>query len=147
MNLSLSKQILVALAILALGLGLGYYFAPNIVKVTNKVDEKKDVNTEDNQTITKKFDPKTGKVIEEKIETSKKKDTTTETIKEKTVDKEKVSPQWAIKVGAIKDLTNLSKPYPRIGAERRLLGPFWIGGEIDITQTAPSGGLYLRLEF
>jgi len=147
MNLSLSKQILAALLILALGLGLGYYFAPNIVKITNKTDTKKDVNTENDQTITKKFDPQTGKVIEEKIETIQKKDTSTETIKEKTVDKEKTSPQWALKVGAVKDMTNLSKPYPRVGAERRLLGPFWLGGEADITPTAPSGGLYLRLEF
>lgn len=146
--MTLNKQIIIALGILFLGIGLGYYFAPDVVKKTSKTETKKDVSTEDNQTITKKFDPQTGKVIEEKIETSKKKDTSTETTKEKTIDKEKTQKTYAVKVGMAKTLNSTNLPIYRVGAEVRLpIFSSWLGAEGDIDLSQPKLGAYLRLEF
>lgn len=140
--LRLTLSIIVALAI---GGAMGYFYAPDKIKTVEKIVEKtiKEKDTKN----TKKYDPITGKLIEEVAET-KDKETNIET-NEKTVEKTKSQKQWAIKGGVAinpKDLT--SKLIPRIGIETRL--PFMdssLGIEGDINLDRPLIGIYGRIGF
>ena len=140
--LRLTLSVIVALAV---GGGLGYYYAPDKIKTVEKVVEKtiKEKDTKN----TKRYDPITGKLIEEVAET-KDKETNIET-NEKTVEKTKSQKQWAIKGGVAinpRDLT--SKLIPRIGFESALpIFQISAGVEVDINTNQPLVGLYLRMPF
>lgn len=144
----LLTEALIAIVALVFGLGFGYYMAPDKVVTVVNTDNTKKVDDNITTTVTKKYDPNTGKVTQETDTTKKDTSTTTEKVVDKTTTKEKTQKNYAIKVGAVKTLNDTSKPFPRVGAEVRL--PFfntWLGGEGDITLGHPTAGLYGRIEF
>lgn len=139
------RLILGGLILLALGIGLGYYFSPSKIKIQEKVVEK--IVTEKDEKITKKYDPKTGKLTEEVKETKEKETNTSKT--SKTTEKSRDQKHYAVKAGAVfnpKDLN--AKLTPRVGLEIRL--PFfssWAGVEGDISVSKPNLAVYGRVEF
>lgn len=142
------RLVLVGLLLLAIGLGIGYYLSPDKVREVEKVVEKIKVVKEKDETITKKYDPNTGKLIEEKKETKEKETNTESSKKEKEVEKTKEQKHYAVKGGAAIDPRDSGKVIPRAGVELRL--PFfnsWIGAEIDVNIDKPLTGIYLRMEF
>ena len=140
--LRLTLSVIVALAI---GGGIGYFYAPDKVKTVEKIVEKT-IREKDTKN-TKKYDPITGKLIEEIAET-KDKETNIES-KEKIVEKTKSQKQFAVKGGVAINPRDLNaKPIPRIGLETRL--PFMdsaIGFEGDINLDRPLLGAYIRIGF
>jgi len=151
----LPKNILILLIVAALAAGAGYYFAPDKIKIQEKVVEKvveveKETNLKEKEVI-EKYDPKTGKLVEriirDKEKNSKKSEEKKETDKDKTVEKIKEQKHYAVKFGAVAPLTKLENPSYRVGGELRLpIFNSWIGSEIDIKKN-PDLGVYLRMEF
>jgi len=133
--------------IVALGIGgaIGYFYAPDKIKTVEKVVEKtiKEKDTKN----TKKYDPITGKLIEEIAET-KDKETNIESTS-KTTEKSKSQKQWAVKGGVALNPKDLSgKLVPRIGFETAL--PIFqasAGIEADINIDNPLVGIYARIPF
>ena len=142
------KLTMAGIVILAIGAGLGYYLAPDkVVKVVD-TDNKKTVDNNTTTTVTKKYDPNTGKVTEETNTTKNDSSVTTEKIVDKSTTKEKTQKTYALKVGAVKTLNDTSKPFARVGGEVRL--PFfntWLGADTDINLNHPAASLYGRIEF
>ena len=104
---------------MALGIGgaVGYFYAPDKIKTVEKIVEKtiKEKDTKN----TKRYDPITGKLIEEIAET-KDKETNIESTS-KTTEKSKSQKQWAVKGGVALNPKDLSgKLVPRIGFETAL---------------------------
>lgn len=145
MNLQNIIKILgIVLIALAVGGGLGYYYAPDKIKIKEKIVEK--IVTEKDEKITKKYDPNSGKLVEEIKETKEKETNTSKN--SKSTEKEKTKKHYAVKAGAAIDPRNDAKLTPRVGAEMRL--PFfnsWVGAEVDININRPLIGGYLRVEF
>lgn len=139
------KLVLAGLIIFALGSGLGFYFSPDKIKIQEKIVEK--TVTEKDEKTTKKYDPNTGKLIEE-IKEIKEKETNTSK-KDKSTEKEKTKKHYAIKGGVAVNPRDLQgKLIPRVGGELRL--PFfnsWVGAEIDVNVDKPLLGVYGRIEF
>jgi hypothetical protein len=134
-----ARLALIGIALFVLGTGLGYYEAPT--KTETKTDNSKETDTK--TTETKKYDPNTGKVIEDtKIkEKDDKKETKTDKITEK------AQKHYAVKLGEVLKVRSPTQRTLRAGGELAL--PFfnsWLGGECDVN-TDPTCGLYLRLEF
>jgi len=150
------KNILILLVVAALGIGAGYYFAPDKIKIQEKVVEKvveveKEVNLKEKEVI-EKYDPVTGKlvsrIIRDKEKNSKKSEEKKETEKEKIVEKIKEQKHYAVKFGVASALNKAEKPVYRVGGELRL--PFfnsWLGAETDIELDKPKLGIYGRMEF
>lgn len=134
------KKLLIALGLLGLAYGAGYYYSPQKIKEVEKVVEKEVIKT-----VHDKYDPVTGKIIEH-TETTDTKDTKSDKSKIETVKPKKL---YALKGGAVINPRDLSgKLIPRAGAEVRL--PFfdsWAGLEADINIDRPLVGAYLRVEF
>ena len=134
------KLLLAGLILLAVGGGLGYYYAPEKIKTVDRVVEKEVVKT-----VHEKYDPVTGKVVE-RTESTETKDKTSKSTKEEIL---KTKKQYAVKAGAVINPRDISgKIIPRVGAEVRL--PFFssfAGLEGDINIDRPLIGAYLRLEF
>ena len=129
---------------LAVGGGLGYYFAPDKIKIEEKIVEK--IVKEKDEKTTKKYDPITGKLIEETKETKEKE--TNKTEKDKTTEKEKTQKHYAVKGGVALNPRDPNGHTPRVGGEMRL--PFcnsWVGVEADNNINRPLIGGYLRVEF
>jgi len=139
------KLILSIIVALSIGYALGFYFAPDKVKTVEKVVEKT-IREKDTKN-TKRYDPITGKLIEEVAET-KDKETNIES-SSKTVEKTKSQKQFAVKGGVALNPRDLSgKLIPRIGFETRL--PFMdssLGIEGDINLDRPLLGAYIRIGF
>lgn len=139
------KLTLGGIILLALGLALGYWYAPDKVKTVEKVVEK--TITEKDTKTTKEYDPTTGKLTKEVHETKDK--LTNIESNEKTVEKSKTQKQFALKGGVAINPRNLSgKLIPRFGLETRI--PLWdlsLGVEADININQPLIGTYLRLGF
>lgn len=141
------KLILGGLVIFVIGAGLGYYEAPTKTTTETKVDKSQDQSTQDDVTTTKKYDPTTGKVVEDTKMVSHKVDTKKETDTDKTKITEKTQTHYSIKVGVAKAVTNADPILYRIGGEIRL--PFfnsWLGVETDLN-LHPVVGAYGRIEF
>ena len=138
------KLTLGGIILLVVGGGLGYYYAPDKIKVEERIVEK--VIIQKDTKDTKKYDPITGKLIEETHEV-KDKQTNVDT-KEKVTEKTKTQKTYAVKVGVFKVVNNSDSPKPRVGVEIRL--PFfntWLGAEGDISSKDPTVGVYGRMEF
>jgi len=134
--LRLTLSVIVALAI---GGGVGYFYAPEKIITKDKIVEK-----EVTKIVREKFDPNTGKVIEREVIDETKNSTETKT-KEETLKSKKY---YAIKGGVAADPKDGMKLIPRLGAEVRL--PFfnsWLGVEGDVNLAHPIVGLYGRMEF
>lgn len=152
----LLKNLGILLVVAAVAAGAGYYFAPDKIKIEERVVEKvveveKEVNLKEKEVI-EKYDPVTGKLIErivrDKEKNSKKKEEKTETEKEKIIEKTKEQKHYAVKAGIVQALNKAEKPTYRVGAELRLpIFNSWIGGEVDIDLDKPKAGAYLRMEF
>ncbi len=155
--MNIFKKILIGLVVLALAYGAGYYFAPDKIKIKEKVVEKiveveKEINLKEKEVI-EKYDPITGKLIErivrDKEKNSKKTEEKKETKKEKEKETIKEKKLYAVKGGAVvnpRDITG--KLIPRVGAEMRLpVFNSWVGAEADINIDRPLVGAYIRLEF
>lgn len=146
--MNIPRLILIGILLLVVGLGLGYYLAPDKVRVETKIVEKVKVVKEQDTKTTDKFDPNTGKVIEHTVEVGIKDTTINTDSKDKITEKTKTQKNYAIKVGVSKVLTSTDSPTPRVGAEVRL--PFfnsWLGAEGDLKLSKPEAGAYLRIEF
>lgn len=143
------KLTLAGLLVLTIGTGLGYYLMPTKTKTVEKVVEKEVTKKEEYKKTKKRYDPKTGKVIEETQETGTKETNSNETKTSKTVEKSKDQKHYALKGGAAVNPRDLSgKLVPRVGGEVRL--PFFdtfIGIEGDINIKNPLLGVYTRVEF
>ena len=144
------RLILIAILILVAGLGLGYYFAPDKIEIKEKVVYRTDVEKEETKTVTEKFDPNTGEVVERVTETGKKERTIDTIEQEKEEKREKTKKTYALKLGAATPLNgDIGRTIiPRVGGEVRL--PFfnsWAGLEADVDIKRPSVGAYIRLEF
>jgi hypothetical protein len=129
----------VSIVFLAIGGGVGYYYAPEKIVTKDKIVEK-----EVTKIIHEKFDPVTGKVTE-RTTTDETKNTTETKSKVETLKPKK---HYAIKGGVATDFKDNMKLIPRAGVEIRL--PFfdsWIGVEGDINLAHPIMGLYGRMEF
>lgn len=139
------KLIGVALVALAIGGILGYYQAPDKIKIQEKIVEKT-VHEKDTR-VTKEFDPVTGKITKE-VDETKDKQTNTES-KDKTTEKSKDSKHYALKGGVVVNPRSpADKPFARIGGEVKLpILPLWIGAEGDVNISRPLVGAYLRMEF
>lgn len=137
----------IGLLALTIGIALGYHFAPDKIRIQEKIIEKEKIVKEEYTKKTKKYD-KDGKVIEE-IDEKGSKQTDINTKKtDKTTEKEKTQKHYAIKGGAVLNPRDPNGIIPRVGAEMRL--PFfnsWIGAEVDINVNKPLVGGYLRVEF
>jgi hypothetical protein len=142
--MNILKLIGIGLLIGIVSYGMGYFFAPDKVRIEEKIVEK--VVHEKDTKVTKEYDPNTGKLTKE-IEESKDKLTNIDS-KDKTVEKSKSQKTYAVKVGAVVNPRNLNaKIIPRIGLE--IAVPFFdlfLGTETDIS-TNPTVGLYLREAF
>ena len=126
-NLLLNKYVFFLISI-TVAYGAGVYFSPD--------------------KVTKKYDPRTGKLIEETVETGSKESTKDVVKKNKTKETSKNKKQWAAKGGVVINPRDPGKLIPRIGAEMRLpLFSSWIGLEADIDIKEPKLGAYLRFEF
>lgn len=142
------RTILIALAALTIGSGIGYFYAPDKVKIEERIVERTKIVKEENTKSTYKYDPITGKLIEHTEETGAKESSTDVTKTDKVTAKEKTQKQYAVKLGGSKSVTKADKPVGRVGAEVRL--PFfnsWLGAEADLDVGNPKLGAYLRLEF
>lgn len=139
------KLLAAGIILLAVGGGLGYYYAPDKIKIQEKIVEK--IVIEKDEKVVKKYDPITGKLIEETKETKEKETNTSQ--KNKSTEKEKTQKHYAIKGGAAINPRDLSgKLIPRVGGEMRLpIFSSWVGVEADINIDRPLVGAYLRLEF
>jgi hypothetical protein len=149
MNIKNILQLLAAgIVILAIGYGLGHFYAPEKVREVEKIVEKEKKTKQEDKKITERFDPNTGKVIE-RIEETKKKETETNTTKKETeIEKIKDKKMWAVKGGVAVAVKDPNKLVPRIGTEVRLpVFNSWLGAEGDFELANPKVGLYLRLEF
>jgi hypothetical protein len=138
-----TRLVLIGILLLVAGMGLGYYFSPTKTITENKVDDKKETDT--TTTETKKYDPNTGKVIEDT------KTVENDTKKEHDTDKTKITEReqkhYAVKLGEAINVRNPTTKTLRAGGEVAL--PFfssWLGAECDVN-TNPTCGAYLRLEF
>lgn len=146
MNLNnILKLLGVSLVALAIGGVVGYEYAPDKVRVEEKIIEKT-VHEKDTKT-TKEYDPITGKLTKE-VEETKDKQTNTES-KDKTTEKSKDSKHYALKGGVVVNPRSLSdKPFARVGGEVKLpILPLWIGAEGDVNISRPLVGGYIRMEF
>lgn len=134
------KKLLIALGLLGLAYGAGYYYSPQKIKEVEKIVEKQVIKI-----VHEKYDPTTGKLVE-RTETTDTKDTSTNKSKVETLKPKKL---YALKGGAVINPRDIQgKIVPRVGAEVRL--PFfdsWAGLEGDINIDRPSVGAYLRVEF
>ena len=142
------KLALAGIIILAIGTGIGYFMAPDKIKIEEKIVEKIKTIVEENKKVTEKFDPATGKVVERIQETGTKQTNVNTTKNEKTTEKEKTRKMWAVKAGVAKQLNSTDGYIPRLGGEVRL--PFfnsWLGVEADLVLDRPTLGGYLRVEF
>lgn len=142
------KLAIAAIVIMAIGVGVGRFTAPDSVKTGNKQTSDQSKTVEEGTKTTKKFDPETGKVIEETTEKGTK--TTTENSKtsEKTKETIRNKKMWAVKGGVAVDPRDSMKLIPRVGGEIRLpLFDSWAGVEADVNLAHPILGAYLRLEF
>lgn len=142
------KLALLGLLLLALGVGIGRYTAPDSTKTDNKQTSDQSKTVEEGTKTTKKFDPETGKVIEETTEKGTK--TTTENSKTSEKSKETIrnKKQWAVKGGVAADPRDSMKLTPRVGAQMRLpIFDSWVGVEADINLAHPLVGVYGILEF
>lgn len=141
------RLLCVGLLALTIGAALGYRFAPDKIKIQEKIVEKEKIIKEEYSKKTKKYD-KDGKIIEEIDEKgSKQTDINTKKM-DKITEKEKTQKHYAVKAGVVKSVKNLGNPTYRVGAELRLpVFNSWVGGEVDIDIKDPKAGLYLRLEF
>ena len=131
-----------------IGAGLGYYYAPDKVRIQEKIVEKTKIIKQEDKKITEKFDPSTGKIVERIEETKNKETSVNQTDKEKTKETLKTKKSYALKGGVAVPLDDFNKQIPRVGAEIRL--PFfnsWAGLEADVDMKSPKLGAYLRLEF
>jgi hypothetical protein len=142
------KYALIVVAVGALGYGAGYFYAPDKIKVKEKIVYKTKRVKEENRKETKKYDPVTGNLIEETVETGTK-ETNTDTIKrDKKKETIKSKKMWALKAGGYTPVTDPGKIRPRVGGEFRLpVFSSWVGVEADIDIKDPTAGVYLRLEF
>ena len=143
------KLSLIGLGIFAIGLAIGYSQMPDKIKTVEKIVEKETTKKEEYKKTQKRYDPKTGKVIEETQETGTKETNSNETKTDKTTEKSKSRKLYAVKVGAAinpRDLT--AKAIPRVAGEIAL--PFfntWVGIESDLNISRPLLGVYGRMEF
>lgn len=143
----LFKVFLSILVALSIGLGLGYYMAPDKVVIQEKIVEKEVTKKEEYKKKTKKYDPDTGKIIEDTEETGTKESNSNSTKTDKTEEKSIDKKYYAIKAGVVVPVTKLDNPTYRVGGELRLpLFNSWVGSEVDIKMN-PNVGLYLRMEF
>lgn len=143
--MNITKLIILGITILIVGIGIGYTQLPTKIKIEEKIVEK--IVHERDEKTTKEYDPITGKVIKETIETKDKETSSTKT--DKTVEKEQAKKVWAVKGGISVDPRDLSgRLIPRVGAEMRIpLFGLWLGAEGDVSLSRPSVGLYGRMEF
>lgn len=148
MDLKNILQLLVVVIVtLTIGGGLGYYYAPEKVREVEKIVEKEKTTKQEYKKKTKKFD-KEGKVTEETEETGTKESKANTQKKEKETEKTKEKKMYAVKVGAVKSISNLDSLTYRVGGELRLpIFNSWLGAEGDIDINDPKVGIYLRLEF
>lgn len=138
------KLIGFGLVIFTIGVGLGFYYAPDVVKEISHSDKKTDEDSE--TTETEKYDPNTGKIIEKSKTTKKSK--TTEKSKDSSKEAIKTRKNYAVKGGVAFDPRDNAKMIPRVGVEMRLpIFDSWIGVEGDINLAHPIVGAYGRLEF
>jgi len=154
-NLLLNKWVIMALLI-AGAYAIGYYLSPDKIKI--KIQEKIIYKTktvkEENKKVTKKYDPKTGKIIEETVETGSKETEEDLVRRDKTEEKEisKTKKNYALKLGQRFDVDysglGVGLGRAEIGGEIRIpqiaFSPGWVGAEVD---TKGDFGLYLRWEF
>lgn len=135
----------VGILAMTIGVGLGYRYAPDKIKIQEKIVEKEVVKKEEYSKKTKKYD-KDGKVVEESEEKGTKQTDVNTKKTDKTTEKQKTQKNYAIKAGIAKSLTNSDNPTYRVGAEVRLpVFNSWLGGEIDTDDV--KAGVYLRMEF
>lgn len=142
------KTIAFAALTLVAGYGLGYFYAPDKIKVEEKIVERTKIVKEESKKNTYKYDPQTGKLIEHVEETGQKVTSTDSSSVQKVSEKEKTRKMWALKIGGAKTLNKSDDPTARVGAEVRL--PFfdsWFGTEADLSIDQPKLGAYFRLEF
>lgn len=147
--MNILKLVLGGLLLLTLGLGIGYFEAPDKIKTVEKIVEVEKKVTETDHKTTKEYDPNTGKITKETEETGTK-ITDTETKKtDKETEKTKTQKQYALKGGVAINPRDLSgKLIPRVGAEIAL--PFFsssLGIEGDINLSNPLIGAYVRVGF
>lgn len=142
------RLLLAGLILLALGLGIGYYFAPDKIKTVEKIVTVEKKVVEEHTKTTKEYDPTTGKITKETDETGSKVTDSESTKTDKETEKTKDQKHYAVKVGVAKTLTNADSLVYRVGGELRL--PFfntWIGAEGDLKLKDPMLGIYGRMEF
>jgi hypothetical protein len=143
--LKIALAILIAMAV---GGGLGYFYAPDKIKIEEKIVEKIVVKKEEYKKDQKKYDPTTGKIIEETTETGTKETNTNSTKTDKTEERVKSTKYYALKAGAVFQITHADKPSYRVGGEIRLpIFNSWLGAEGDLKLKDPAVGVYLRMEF
>jgi hypothetical protein len=142
------KLIGLGIVLVIAGYGIGYFAAPDKIKIEEKIIEKEKTVKEENKKVTEEYDPNTGKVTKRIEETGKKETNTNSTQKDKTTEKEKTRKMWALKGGVALDPRKDMKLTPRVGGEVRLpIFNSWVGVEADINIDRPLVGAYLRLEF
>lgn len=148
MTLKNTLQLLtIGIVTLAIGYGLGYFYAPEKVREVEKIVEKEKIVKEEYKKRTKKFD-KDGKVVEETEETGTKESKTNTEKKTTEVEKVKEKKMWSAKGGIALSVKDPNKIIPRVGFETRL--PIFnssLGLEQDINLNNPLTGIYLRVEF
>lgn len=145
----IGKLLIALLVALVVGGGVGYYLAPDKIKIQEKVVEiEKEVVTKEREVI-EKYDPVTGKLIERIVKDKDKTSKKTEEKKEKITEKEKTRKHYAVKGGAAINPRDLNgKVTPRVGVEMRLpIFDSWVGVEADVDVNRPLIGGYLRVEF
>lgn len=142
------KLLATAIVVFAIGAGLGYYYAPDKIKVQEKIVEKEVVKKEEYKKKTKKYD-KDGKLVEESEETGNKQTNSNTSKNESSSEKEKTRKMWALKGGIAFNPRDMSANLiPRIGAEVRLpIFDSWFGVEADFNINRPLIGTYVKVEF
>jgi len=128
------KAIILLLGVLAVGLGLGYYFAPEKVKEVEKivVKEHRDVVT----VVKERPDGTKETVITDR--------TTVDTDKTKEREVTRDKKDWILTAGAINDELAFTNPKYFGLVQKRILGEIYVGGMLT---TSGEFGLALTYRF
>lgn len=140
-----AKISVIVLSALLLGYGVGRYIQPAKVQIKREeVIREVEVVKRDVRIVEREIKRPDGTVERERIE----EDRSTETVKKDTDKKDSTlivnaKPQWKLQ-GFVGTDGNLASPIYGVGVERRILGPFFLGGYAN---TKKEFGLSVSFEF